>query len=160
MATLNGLTLKASITWELLKTVTGYKDLKWPSQTKSFRLTPASSVADSILATRYTIAAAGTQVIDLSSFTDAAGDTITGAKAVGILLIPTGTNAKVKLEKDATNGLVWMLGATSTIEIPAGGVFCACEPVGTTIDGTHKRLLLTNTGSGSLTLDVVIFVKD
>lgn len=153
--------IKGSVTWQLEKDVTGFSSIKTVSQTKSVSV---SSGFDQIYNKRYTIAAAGTQSIDLSSFTNDIGEAVTTAKVLGIALFPTGENSICRVEPHSTNGLTWFFTASASdtprISIPGGGMLVFAEPVGTVVDGTHKVLLVTNTGSASMTLDVVVFVLD
>ncbi len=151
--------MRANFTFKLSKPNTGFPPTVVKS-TKSKRLSPGTAF-DQCLSARYSIAAAGEQVLDLSSFTNVVGETVTGTKAVGILLLATGSTARI--EEDGTNGLRWFAtsdGDIGAVVVKDGGFFAWGEPTGTTIDATHKRLKITNTGGTTLTVDVVIFVKD
>ena len=151
--------MKASFSYSLSKDNPGFSPTT-SGKVKSKRI-PFGTAYDQALTARYTISAAATQVLDLSSFTNEVGEAVTGTKAVGILLLPTGSTARI--EEDGTDGLRWFAlsdDGNGAVTVPSGGFFAYGEPTGTTIDATHKRLKITNTGGTSLTVDVVIFVKD
>lgn len=149
--------MRAGFAYKLSKPNPGFSPAV-STKTKAKRI-PFGTAYDQVFTARYTIAAAGTQVIDLSSFTNEVGEAVTGTLAVGILYLPTGSTSKV--EADGTNGLMWFCtGTTPAVPVADGGFFAYGEPTGTTIDATHKRLKITNTGGTSLTADVLVFVKD
>lgn len=158
---LDTLNLTAAVEWKMSKDVTGFKDAFQGQESKAFALAPTIATWDQLFAAYYTIAASGTQLIDLSSFTSLVGEAVTGTSALFLVLIPTGVDAECTIEPDATNGLEWFFGA-GTLVIPTGGFLMYCEPDagGVVIDGTHKELLVTNTGSDTLTLYVLIGIND
>ncbi|MCA1684661.1 MAG: hypothetical protein LC745_01495 [Planctomycetia bacterium] len=148
---LDGATLLASLGFAQKKTRTGFAAVTVPAQTKFVKLTPAATVANKIFNQEYAIAALGTVTIDLSSFVDDVGDTVTPSKAMGILVIPTGAGSVCQVAAGTTNGLVWVADT-----VPAGGVFLHGEPVGVTIDATHKTIKFAETGNQPMTLDVMV----
>lgn len=154
--------ISAGLAWTLTKTVTGFNAIT-DSDSSTFSLTPNVSTFTEPLTAQYTLAASGTQVVDLRSFTDKLGTAVTATKALALLILVTGAAAdKLNVKPDASDGLVWPFENVGYgVNIPGGGCLLFSEgasSAGFTIDGTHKELLLTNTGSASLTVTVVAFV--
>lgn len=157
---LSACTITGNIAFAMSKAFTGFDDVKIATQTPGVKISPASTVANDAYVVETTLAASATTTIDLLAITNPFGESLTPTKAVGLLLVPTGTGAICKVEPGASNGLVWGLAGTGpSMSVPAGGVLLFLEPVGTTIDSTHKTLKLTNTGSVTMTLKIVVLLK-
>lgn len=157
MALTGNTTVLASLQWTQVKTKAGFASITTPTQTKKLQLVPTAGVANKIYNAELTFTASSNQTIDLSSFVDDVGDTVTPSKAVAILVIPTGTGSVCKIEPGAANGLAWFFGGTTpSHSIPAGGAFLHAEPLGATIDGTHKTIKLSETGGAAMTVDVMV----
>ena len=114
---------------------------------------------------QYTIAAAGTQAVDLRTFTDQVGSSITADKAMSIIILVTGAiTDTLNVKTHGTNGLQWFFESASFgVNIPGGGMLMFSEgetSTGTTVDATHKQLLLTNNGAASLTVKIVAVLSD
>ncbi len=111
-----------------------------------------------LFAAQYTIAASGTQNIDLSSFTNIVTEATTFAKVLALAFFASGSSAT--LSPGASNALVWFFGsATDSITIVDGGCFAIGAPitaVGQTVDGSHKNLLITNPGATTLTVTILV----
>lgn len=156
----------ANITWQLSKTVTGFTDVMQGSESAAFASNSLSTTTwNAALLAQYTIAAAGTQAVDLRTFTDLVGTSVTADKAMGILFIVTGAiTDTLNVKKHGTNGLQWFFESASFgVNIPGGGMFMFCEgatSTGTTVDATNKQFLLTNNGAASLTVKVVAVLSD
>lgn len=126
----------------------------------SYQAAPSIVTYSELFLNSYTIAAAGTQVLDFRSFTNTLGTSVTATKIIAILLKATATvtGAKMKIEPDATDGLTWFFGGTGPyieLEVGTDGACLAIsEGVAQTVDATHKELLVTNSGTQSLTLYV------
>ncbi len=153
---LDSSSVTVNVAWSLLKAISGFNTARY-NDSSAYRLSfDPDTTATALFIARYTVSAAADQTIDLSSFTDPLGTAVAAAKVYLLMLVPTGTNAEAKLEPGASNGLTWFLsGTTPAVTVPAGGVFLFAESAGETINGTHKNIKVTNTGSGTLTLDVV-----
>lgn len=165
-AALTQIGITAAMTWQLSRSVTGFASVTQGNDTASFS-NSALSVATwtELFAAQYTIASAGTQTVDLRSFTDLVSNSVTGTKAMALFISTTGAAAdKLNVKPNASNGLVWPFENVGYgVNIPGGGCFLFSEgasSTGTTIDGTHKQMLLTNNGSASLTVTVVALVSD
>jgi hypothetical protein len=157
--------ISASMSWTLTKAATGFVDITQGPDAASFS-SNALSVATwtELFAAQYTIAAAGTQAVDLRAITDLAGNSATATKAMTFLVLATGaTTDLLNIKPHGTNGLVWFFGGTTEgVNVPGGGMLMFSEgatSAGFTIDATHKQFLLTNNGSGSLTVKVVGLVS-
>ena len=102
---------------------------------------------------RYSLAASGTQLIDLASFVDPyTGATIVLTKATGILL--TGTQPFTIGPNNAANPISWIWNAsTEKLVFGANEGFCALKAITFT---TASKMLLTNTGASTGTFDVLI----
>lgn len=158
--------INASLSWALSKSITGFQSATQGQDSVSFT-NSALAVATwtEIFAAQYVIATTGTQVVDLRSFTDFLANSVTGTKAMALIIAVTGAATdKLNVKPNASNGLVWPFhDASSSIDIPGGGCNLFSEgasSTGTTIDGTHKQLLLTNNGSADLTVTIAALVSD
>jgi hypothetical protein len=165
-AALQNVGLNASITWLLNRAVTGFSNVIHGTESALFS-SNALPVAtwDELFAAQYVIAPAGTQVVDLRSFTDLPGNAVVGTKAMAIIVLVTGAvGDKLNVKPNAANGLQWFFeDPAKGINIPGGGMAMFSEgpaSPGTTIDATHKQLLLTNNGAAPLTVKVVALVSD
>lgn len=159
--------LSAGITWSLTRAITGFTDAVQGPESASFASNALSvSTWNNLFAAQYTIAPAGTQVVDLRTFTDLDANSISTAdKAMAIIILVTGAVADLlNVKTDPTNGLQWFFeDTTKGINIPGGGFIMFSEgasSTGTTIDATHKELLLTNNGAANLVVKVVALVSD
>lgn len=162
---LNSVAVNSAFNWQLNRTNTGFADAVQGPDVAAFSLNSLSVATwTELFGAQYTIAAAGTQVIDLRSFTDLDATSVTGTKALAIQIYTTGAVGDLlNVKGNATNALQWFFDdATKGINIPGGGCFMFSEgasSTGTTVDGTHKQLLLTNNGAASLTVTVVAIVS-
>lgn len=153
-------TAKGSFQLNFSKALTGYAQSIAFAVNAAFSLSPATTVANNAYVGTLSLASSATVDINLLTDLDPFGAALAATKMVGIILIPTGTNAIVKLEPGAANGLVEPFGAVGDfIKTRADGVFVHMDSAGWTVDGTHKVLTFTNTGAGALVCQVVILVK-
>lgn len=165
-AALTQVGISASISWTLARAVTGFKSVG-QGQDSVAASNSALAVATwtELFAAQYTVATTGTQVVDLRAFTDLVSNSVTGTKAMAIIVLVAGAAAdKLNVAVNASNGLVWPFHNTSSsIDIPGGGFNLFSEgptSTGTVIDATHKQLLLTNNGSADLVVTVAVVVSD
>ncbi len=164
---LDSVSVQASVTWEMSRANTGFADTTQGSDTANFALSALDAATwDALFAAQYTIAAAGTQAVNLRAFTDLAGNSIAAAdKVLNILILVTGATAdKLNVKPHGTDGLKWFFeNASYGVDIPGGGCLLFSEgatSAGTTIDASNRQLLLTNNGSAALTVKVVALVSD
>lgn len=118
--------------------------------------------ANGVLSDRYTIAASGTQVINLSSITDDLGQAVALA-AVKLMVIrgASGNAADVTVKPNGSGGFIAPFNAAAdTLKLAPGGCIVLANPAaaGWTVTATTAdKLLLTNTsGSAAATVDVMI----
>ncbi|MBP3956327.1 hypothetical protein J8F10_13635 [Gemmata sp. G18] len=158
--------LSASVTWQLARGVSGFADVTQGSDTASFSSNGLNvGTWNEVFATQYAIAAAGTQAVDLRTFTDLTGTAVTADKALALIVLVTGAvSDKLNVKPHGTNGLQWFFGGTAEgTNVPGGGFLMFSEgptSAGTAVDATHKQLLLTNNGSAPLTVKVVALLSD
>jgi hypothetical protein len=147
--------IAASVTWATSKTITGFASTKQDQQSIGNTITYDVTTFNQEFAAQYTIAAAGTRTIDLTSFTNALGESVTLSKVAAIIVVASGSS--VKVEPGASNPLTWFFGGTTpSITVPSGGEFLFAQGTAQTVNSTYKTLLFTNTGGSTLTLTVVI----
>ncbi len=164
---LNQLSLGSTLTWQLSLPVTGFAARTQGTDNVSVDLSGISLVTwGELFAAQYTIAAAGTQVVDLRSFTDPTGKAITGTKSLLLYVTVTGAAADLLNIKPntASNALVWFFGTTAdSVNVPGGGALlytAGAGGTGATVDATHRNLLLANSGAAALTVKVIVVVSD
>lgn len=147
-------------TWTQTKSNSPFQSTTQGPDSLSLQLAPSTTTYSEVFVNSYSIAAAGTQAIDFRSFTSAVGSSVTATKIIAMMLKATATvtGAKMKVEPHATNGLTWFFGGTSPyIELEIGTsscCLCISEGVAETVDATHRQLLVTNSGTQTLTLYV------
>ena len=158
---LTGFQFVTSTNWALQKSLT-----PWSNSSEADSLYFSLSSVDiatwtQVYVNQLSIAAAGTQTIDISSFTNLVAEATTFAHVLAIYVQPTG--AAITFAPGAANGLVWFFGAVgNSIAIQDGGYFSYSMPYsssGQVVDGTHKNLLFTNTGGSTTLVNVVILGK-
>lgn len=159
--------LVSNLTIGHVSTLTGTGALSTPSDqityNKAYAWTSGTGVdqADKQHRTQITLAASGTQDIDLAgSLTDALGVALTFAKIkkIQVYAAPGNTN-DVNVTRPATNGLPIFLAAGDGIPVKPGGALIWVAPgTGITVTaGTGDLLTFTNSAGGtSVTFDVII----
>ena len=135
--------ITGSLGWSLSRSNTGFGGVS-QGDSVSAAVNLDASIYNSVFAAEYTLAASGTQSIDLKNFVDLAFETHTTTdKVIGIMVSVTG--APITIAPGASNGLVWFWTGTSPIvTIKAGGFLVFSDGAATTVDATHKTLTLTN----------------
>jgi hypothetical protein len=107
----------------------------------------------------------GTTTFDLTSFTNAALESVTAGHVLSIIVQNTtgvGNSSNVNIAPAASDGLQWFFGgSTQSINLPDSSSFTYTGPVGTTavgtvVNSTSKKMTLTNNGSGGATGQVLI----
>lgn len=162
---LDSIGISATVSWALSRAVTGFADVTQGPDSLSFSSNSLSTATwTEIFAAEYTLAAAGTQVVDLRTFTDLVGNSVTGTKAMALMLSVSGAATDwLNVKPNSSNGLQWFFGGTAEgVSVPGGGVILFSEGAGssgTTVDATHKQLLLTNNGAANLTATIAALVS-
>lgn len=123
-----------------------------------------AGMADRIWADTITLAASATQDIDLAgTLTDALGGPAVFARIKGLLVAANSANVNtVVVGAAAANPIVGLLGATHTVTLRPGAVFCAfagaTDLAGYVVTpGTGDLLRVANGGAGgTVTLDIAV----
>lgn len=121
-------------------------------------------VWDDAYAAVLSVAGGANTTIDLASFTNLAGESVTFTAVLGIVVlvapaVAADDDVALKLTPGAANGLVWFAGATDGLVLAVNENFVLSgdpEGAGVTIDGTHKTLKFANTGTDAGLFTVVI----
>jgi hypothetical protein len=154
---------EAKIACSQTRTNGNFASAKAANDGVSFSLSPSATTYQQALIAEYTILAAGTQTVDLSSFTTLLFQAVTTAnKVLGFIVKATGDTGVLKIEPGASNPLTWFFGGTTpSISLECGASGCCLmlmDGVAETVDGTHKTILLTNTGAATITVSLEIIV--
>lgn len=164
---LTQLTLTASLGWTLdVPLAAAFADLIQGPSTTSVNLSGIDlTVWTELYAEQFTIAASGTQTVNLNSFTDLTGQAVTALHALAFMVVVSGAATDtLNVKPAASNALQWFFGsATSTgVNVHGGGAFVFMDPAGATgsaISSTACDLLLTNNGFNPLTVVVLAVVS-
>jgi hypothetical protein len=146
-----------SAAWQQRKTNTGYQDTVQGPDGLSLNasLTVGSSAANSIYVAQGTLAASASTTIDLFSFTDQLGQSVSMVRVYSMVVKTA--DAALKVEPGATNPLTWFFGGTTpSITIPSNGGFGFTQPTAATVSSTVRNIKLTNTGAVTLTYNIAI----
>lgn len=110
-----------------------------------------------------TLSASATQTIDLTSFADLLGNTVTLNKVFGLFVQVepqvVGNVVQLTVEQGASNGLAWFFGSGSlTISGDQNLLFVASanDVTGVPVSGTSKTVKFANTGSNPLNAAIAI----
>lgn len=117
--------------------------------------------ADRIFADTRTLAASGTENLDLAGvLTDAYGAVITFATIKAIVIkAASGNTNDVQLTRPASNGVPLFLAASDGLSVKPGGIFAwGCTGTGITVTAaTGDILTITNSAAGTgVTYDILI----
>jgi len=157
---LTSLSCNAQVGWSLENsTVTGFSTAK-ESDSLQWGLALANlTTVNQVYVTKLTLAASAASTINLTSLSNLVSESFSFGHVLGLIVLPTG--AGVTVEPGASSGLPWMLGGTTpTITVNAGGLWVWSDPStpGTTVDGTHKNITITNlSGSATAIVKLAIF---
>lgn len=144
-------------TWQQRKTNTGFADTVQGPDGLSLNLSyPVGSTnANSIYIGQGTLSALASTTIDLFSFTDKLGQSVSMTRVYSMVVKTTGD--RLQVSPGATNPLLWPFpNSTHSVVIPAGGAFAICQPTPFTVSSTARNIKLENYGSVSLTYDIAI----
>lgn len=154
--------IRASLSWEQSSTNTGFNSTTQKGDV-SVSLAPSTSTYNEVFAASYTLAAAGTQTVDLYSITNLLNQSKTITKLIGLIIKATATvtGGVLKLENGASNPLLWPLASGDALSVTvgtAGAVLLFAQGTTHTVSNTAKTLLLTNTGTQTITVLVAALV--
>ena len=153
------LTLKVSALQENARDlVTGRADLA-KKYTVTLPTGTGAGQADHAFSDQYSIAASGTQIVDLSAIANGVGQSIKFTNVKAIIVSQTG-GSSIKVAPNATEGFAdWIGGTTPSVEIGDGGVMVVSEPAagwGITDNVDDKLLITNNDGSNTAVVDVIV----
>ncbi len=165
----DSLRVSASVAWEQTKTNSSdaFRETAQGPDAISYNDGPSAATYNEILVTRFTLAASGTQVIDLNSFTSLLGEAKTITKARGIIVRATNavTGGLLKIEPGASNAIdFWFAGTTPSITLSCGTggsngcCFLIADATTRVVSVTVKNILFTNTGSQTVIVDIAVLV--
>lgn len=157
----SSISLNINQTWSQSVTDAPFQSIRQGPDSQGLNWNSTSSPSPNyIIPEVYTIAASGTQNIDLTNCTSTLGETVTFTSIYSVMVLPSAANAgNCQVGPNGTNGFP-AYGASTTITVPPGGINfqgCGSSATGTTVDSTHKILTITNpSGSASMTVVIVI----
>jgi hypothetical protein len=161
-------TLKTTVTAQISATYKNVLDLSSPADTFLKKVSielangTGSSQADLMFHDQRTIAASGTEDLDLAGvLASPFGATLTFVELRVIMISASSSNTNnVRVTRPASNGVPLFLAASDGIDIPPGGVFlwsCPADGKVTVTAATGDLLTVANSSSGtSVTYDVII----
>ncbi len=145
------------------KTVTGWASIELGENLLTTSLSDIDlTVWCQAYAAKFSVAGGGTTTIDLTSFTNLAGESVTFTKVFGLAIYVTltnvaNTNASITLKPGAANGLTWFFANNIPILANESLIKTAASSfAGVTVDGTHKNVAFANPGADSADVTVVI----
>lgn len=156
--------LSSSCRFEFTKPVAGWADVTQGANQVAYALNNVDlSIWNQVYADVLTIGAGGDAAIDLTSFTNQAGESASLVYALAMIVRVAGTpGGSVRLTPGDTNGLVWFAGSTDGIVIRVGEAFTFAgggAGTGVTVDPTHKTLKFSNLGAASAAVTFAILGK-
>lgn len=118
----------------------------------------SSDQADSAVRLRYTIAASGTQDIDLNALTGAAGQTVS-LQELHVLAAVGSAGSGFTLTPHASNG--WTgLGSAYSVTVGDVPVVAYAKATGGSVASDNKVITITNVAGASGTIDLLILGRD
>lgn len=140
--------ISGEITWTQTKSNTGFIVTRQGPDKVDVALSPATATYNEVYAVQGTLAASANTTINLNSFTNLLGQSVTATKGIGFII--KAAAADLKIEPGATNPLGWWWGGTTpSITVKAGGFFMIGDGGTATISGSACNLKITNL-SGSV----------
>jgi hypothetical protein len=149
----------ASISWQLTKANPPFQPTKQGQDSRQFSLAVPAG-ATTVYVGQLSLTASASQDVAFNSFTDLAGNAVTITKIYGIIVIPdiAGTDAAgvCSIKPSASNGLTGWIFNSTAMPIPSGGCLFQAQATPVTVSGTVNSLNFENTGTGTLTVDIVV----
>jgi len=151
----DNLLIGAQVAFSISSTNTGFQSVA-VSDKIEFVTKPDTSVYNNIITKQYSIAASGTQDIDVFEFTNLVREEVEADSVFGIILTVTGANGECTLSPGPSNGLDFPDSGDTVIK--SGGVYLYFQPTAFPVSNTSKILRLTNSGTGTMTVRIGIIV--
>ena len=160
--------LSTTLSLNVISTLTSSLDLVTASAPMTYKKNwtladgAGANQAQQIFSDRRTIAASGTEDLDLSgSLTNALGATVAFTKVKAIIVYAAATNTNnVIVTRPASNGVPLFVAASDAISIPPDGCFCFIAPTAAGIGVTNSTadlLTISNSaGSTEVVYDIVV----
>lgn len=151
--------LKSVATWDVYKSNTGFKKTRLRDSLAG-SYTSDGTTFNQILVAQYSLAASGTQTVDLYSFTNIVNESVTATKFKGILLKATATvtGGQLAIEPGASNPFPLGLSGTSpvlTLDVGTDGCeFLIRNGTTMTVSSTVRNVKLSNPGTQTITVSV------
>lgn len=156
--------VKGSLEWTYSKTPTGFNPVSHQGSV-AFNLAPDAATYDHAYISQFSLAASADTTIDLSSFTNVVGESVTATKLLGYSVYVTGSTAggQLKIEEGASNGVIpFLTGTTPALVLAVGTGLKAGVTIinGTavTLSGTDKNVKFSNPGSQTVTVNLAVLV--
>lgn len=151
---ITNLQLQGNLSVSLQKVIAGFNPNKQGPNQINFDL---SAIDLTVYTQAYLGKLTGTTTIDLTSFTNLAGEAVVLSKAIAMVMTCIGGSCVLK--PGASNGLSgWFFGSTDGIAFADGDsmVFLR-DPSKTpvTVDSTHKTITITVTGTPTITVAII-----
>lgn len=154
MSALKSIKLKAVTRWQLQKTNTGFAATLQGNDGITWTFA-APAGANALYAAQLSLAAGAHQDVDFSSFTDLAGNAVTGIGIYTLHVLPTGGPVKIS-PSGPVHPLQWGFSSTSDAwTTPDGGSFQVGQQAAQVVSSTAGTLRFTNTGAQPLTVYIV-----
>jgi hypothetical protein len=151
---ITALQLAGNLSITLQKVVAGFNPVKAGPNQVNFDL---SAIDLTVYTQAYQAKLTTTTTIDLTSFTNLAGEAVNLAKALAMVVTCAG--GSVVLKPGASNGLSgWFFGSTDGIAFADGDSMIFLRDPGktpVTVDSTHKTITFTVTGSPTVTVAII-----
>lgn len=143
--------IQAVLRWELQRSNSPFEPTR-QADDEGFSYAPDAAVLNHVFLASYTIAAAGSQVVDFRTFTNLAGEAVVGTKIGGVYVRVAPGTGVLKVEPDATDGLQWPFVAAApayTLKPSAAqeAGWLHCDGTNGVLDATHKEWLLSATAA-------------
>lgn len=160
----SSIAVKGSLEWTYTKTVTGFNPVSQQGSV-AFNLAPDAATYDHAYVTQFSLAASADSTVNLYSFTNVVGESVTATKLLGYAVYVTGTVAggQIKIEPGASDPAAFPLSGTSPAITLAVGTGLKCGIVvitGTafTLSNTIKNVKFSNPGTQTVSVNLAVLV--
>jgi len=122
-----------------------------------YNLANLNALFDQVYAAALSVPTSATTTLDLTSLTNLVNESLSFTALLFLFALPSVSTLSVG--PGASNGLQIFGGSGVTVAVPLNGaLFWGGDPAGTglTVNSTNKTLAFQNTGSGTLSVDIVL----
>jgi hypothetical protein len=156
--------------WSFARPNPPFADIKQGPDSRSWNLNRLDlNIFDEALVEQLTIEPGHGQLLDLKDLVNQVLQSFGFTRVLGLMLLPKGEGSICNVAPGGTtsDGLQWFFGSMdSSVNINPGGIFLVSDAVtatggtaggdATPVTPTDKTILISNLGTGTLTVDVVI----